>query len=229
MKKVIYKIFYVSLIIVFLLSSLEIVYKTKEYLSSRSTNMYIKELRYKNDIVDLSYVNKDYVGWIEINETGVDYPILQADDNNYYLGKDIYNNYSISGSIFLDYRNNEFNDRNTVIYGHNMRDKSMFATLNNYKNEGFLREHNNIIITNRLGREINYKIFSIYVTDINDDYIKTSFDNNEDHKKYLNSIIVKSIYNTNIEVDSVDNILTLSTCAYGNEDDRMVIHAKREN
>lgn len=97
---------------------------------------------YNKTTLDLSDINKDYRGWIDIDGTNIDYPVLQAKDNSYYLKKDINKNYLPSGSIFLDYRNNRFEDSNTVIYGHYMRNNTMFGELKKFKDKKFFDKNN---------------------------------------------------------------------------------------
>lgn len=183
-------------------------------------------IHYNKTTLDLSDINKDYRGWINIDGTNIDYPVLQAKDNNYYLKKDINKNYLPSGSIFLDYRNNRFEDSNTVIYGHYMRNNTMFGELKKFKDKKFFDKNNKIYIETPDGKKLEYKIFSVYTTDANYNYIQTSFNSKSDYKQFLNKIKNKSLYNTNVEVSENDKILTLSTCSYEFENARTVIHAK---
>ena len=90
--------------------------------------------------------NEDYRGWLNVENTNIDYPVLQSYDNQYYLDKDINREYLMSGSIFMNYLNDGFNDENTVLFGHNMRNKTMFAQLKKYKEKEFFYGNNNIEI-----------------------------------------------------------------------------------
>ncbi len=177
-------------------------------------------------MIDMSNINDDYVCWIEVPGTNIDYPVLQSNDNSYYLNKDIYKNYLASGSIFLDYRNNDFLDKNTVIYGHYMRNNTMFGQLKNFKKKSFFYENNIIKISKRNGETLEYKVFSAYTTSSKDNYIQTYFNSCEEYKEFINKIVNKSIFKSNENISIDDNILTLSTCSYEFKNARMVVHAK---
>ena len=169
---------------------------------------------------------EDYRGWIKIDNTNINYPIVQGKDNSFYLDKDINKNYLSSGSIFMNYLNNGFNDENTVLFGHHMRNKTMFAQLKKYKEEEFFDGNNEIEIEVENGKVLKYKVFSAYVTDAKDDYIKTNFENKAQYKEFLEGIKNKSIYKSDIAVNEDDKIITLSTCSYEFNDARMVVHGK---
>ena len=169
---------------------------------------------------------KDYRGWIKIENTNIDYPILQGEDNSYYLDKDINGEYLASGSIFMNYLNNGFDDSNTVLFGHYMRNKTMFAQLNKYKEKEFFYGNNDIDIELNNSEHLKYKVFSVYITDAEDNYIKAKFDNKNHYKEFLDKIKNKSMYKTDIDLDENDKILTLSTCSYEFDNARMVIHGK---
>lgn len=177
-------------------------------------------------ILDLSYINENYCGWITIENTNIDYPILQGENNEYYLHKDINNEYLSSGSIFLDYRNNCFSDKNTIIYGHNMKNSTMFSQLGYFKEENFFDKNKYIEIISPQGETLRYEIFSVYTTNTNDNYLKTSFYSEEDYKEFLDGICNKSLFPSSTEVLVEDKIITLSTCSYEYEDARTVVHGK---
>lgn len=177
-------------------------------------------------ILDLSYINEDYCGWITIKNTNIDYPILQGTDNEYYLYKDINNKYLASGSIFLDYRNSNYSNKNTIIYGHNMKNSTMFSQLEYFKEEDFFDENKYIEIISPKGETLKYEVFSIYTTDVNDNYLQTSFESEEEYKEFLDEICDKSLFSSNTKVSVEDKIITLSTCSYEYEDARTVIYGK---
>lgn len=199
-------------------------------------NIYIKVKDYKQaDIIyenvrklkkeDLSNINPDFRFWITIENTNIDYPVLQGSDNNFYLDKDIYKNKLGSGSIFMDYRNTSEDDENTIIYGHNMKNKTMFSQLEDFKDESFFNENNKIrIITN--DKEYVYKVFSTYYADPSYNYIIPKFNNHDEYEKYLNEITDKSTNRSNVTVSSKDKIITLSTCSYETNNTRTVVHGK---
>ena len=170
--------------------------------------------------------NEDYRGWLNVENTNIDYPVLQSYDNQYYLDKDINREYLMSGSIFMNYLNDGFNDENTVLFGHNMRNGTMFAQLRKYKDRDFFYGNNNINIELSNGETLKYEVFSVYVTDVEDNYIQTKFDNVNEYKEFLDRIKNKSIYETEIELCEDDKIITLSTCSFEFNDARLVVHGK---
>ncbi|MCR8743723.1 class B sortase [Romboutsia lituseburensis] len=230
------KILNIILIGILLFSSYKILNKSIQYKKADKVYTQIKEIK-KNitlnnnnktnkKALDLSSINSDYRGWININNTNIDYPILQAKDNEYYLKKDINKSNLASGSIFLDFRNNKFSDKNTIIYGHYMKNDTMFGELKYFKNPNFFNKNNKIIITTSNNKVLKYQVFSVYVTDANDNYIQTNFENDYKYEEFLDKISNKSLFDNNSNVNTSDRILTLSTCSYEFENARMVIHAK---
>lgn len=174
-------------------------------------------------------INPDVVGWVKIANTRIDYPVVQASDNEYYLDKNIYKKDAIAGSIFMDYRNKgDGSDKNMIIYGHYVKDGSMFRALQNYKDEAFYKTHPVIEFTS-LEDNTEWEIFSIYVTDTDFYYIQTDFNSEEEYSTFLINLQTRSLYDTGVEVDEEDQILTLSTCTYEFNDARFTIHAKRVN
>jgi sortase B len=208
------------------------------YNSNKNKNMYkelISEIVVENndetqtvtiDFEKLLTINKDTVGWIRFNNKKIDYPIVQADDNNYYLKKSFDNKTDSYGSIFLDYRNRDtFSDANTIIYGHNMQNDAMFGSLRETLEESFFENSENRIIEIFLPAEsIKYEIFSIYLIEQETYSIPKT---KEEFTEFLNTIKERSTYDFDSEVDTGDRILTLSTCGDEvNSSKRLVIHAK---
>ena len=219
------------LLVILLFSSYKIINKFIQY--NKADKVYNQIYKVKksqetsqNSSIDLSYINKDYRGWLDIDGTNIHYPILQANDNEFYLNKDINKNYLESGSIFLDFKNNKFNDFNTVLYGHSMRNGTMFGQLKHFKTEDFFNKNNLISISTPDGKILRYKIFSAYITDSSNIYNKTSFNSNEELNNFINKIKKDSLFNSSVNVDLSDKILTLSTCSYEFDNARMVVHAK---
>ncbi len=170
--------------------------------------------------------NADTKGWLKINNTTIDYPVVQSKDNEYYLNHDYDNNKNYNGWIFADYRNNfETLDDNTIIYGHNKYlNQTMFGTLDKVLDEDWLSfEENRTITFNTLYEEHTFKIFSVYKVNNTNDYLITSFSSEDAFKKYLNFVTKRSIKNFNETVTPEDKILTLSTCVDKNK--RLVVHA----
>ena len=172
-------------------------------------------------------INDDTVGWLTVNNTNIDYPVVHYKDNDYYLKKDYYKNKNRHGWIFMDYRNNiDDMSKNTIIYGHNLANQKMFGTLRYALNESWYKKTSNQIITfNTLNENMRWQIFSIYKVPVTTDYLTSDFASDDSYREFLNMITSRSIYNFNQIVDVGDNILTLSTCSNG-FDQRLVIHAK---
>ena len=173
----------------------------------------------------LKRTNPDVVGWVKVNGTNINYPFVQANDNKYYLTHSFNKSYNAAGWVFLDYRNNNTNNKNTIIYAHGRTDKTMFGTLRKVLNNGWLNNTDNFVIKISTETENSlWQIFSIYHIPTTSDYLKTDFDDDTEYQNFLDMIKNRSSYNFNTSVNSNDNILTLSTC-YSNSD-KMVVHAK---
>ncbi len=180
-----------------------------------------------NYIASLLTINTDTIGWIKINETNIDYPIVQAKDNDYYLKHNFKHNYDINGWIFMDYRNSNYElDTNTIIYGHSMSyNDLMFSTLSNVYEESWYSNPENLIISfDTLYESNRYEIFSIYKIPKTNDYLTTYFATDEEYIEYIDLIKGRSIKDFNVEINPGDKIITLSTCS--NYNDRLVVHAK---
>lgn len=173
----------------------------------------------------LSKINNDFIFWIKVDNTNIDYPVVQGNDNNYYLNRDFYGNSSSSGSIFMDCSNDFDKDKNVVLYGHNMKNKTMFSQVENFKDKEFWKENNKIRIF-KDSEELVYEVFSVYVAKSSDNYLRTNFENDEDFEEYINDITSKSLYKTNTSVNYTDKIISLSTCSYEFKNARTVIYGK---
>lgn len=227
MKKIINFFISMLLISIFLISSFNFINKILYYRKADEMNNEIKQVKTVNENnynEKLKELNNDYVGWIKIEDTNIDYPILQSIDNEFYLKKNILKEYSPSGSIFLDYRNYMFSDKNTVIYGHYMKNNTLFGELKKFKDKSFFMKNNRIFIFTE-NEKLEYEVFSAYITDTSFNYLQTEFYETE-FLDFIDKIKAKSIHKTDINITSEDKILTLSTCSYDFKDARMVIHAK---
>jgi len=179
------------------------------------------------DVASLLEINEDTVGWLKVNDTNVDYPVVQSDDNDYYLTKNFYKENDQSGWIFMDYRADSVNlSQNTIIFGHNMYYSGvMFGTLYKAKSSSWYTNPNNQIIEfDTLYNKMKWQIFSIYVVDKTNDYLIADFSTEEKFQSFLNMITQRSKYDFNIPVAPTDKIITLSTCS-NNGTKRLVIHA----
>lgn len=176
------------------------------------------------DFATLQKENSDVYAWIKIENTNIDYPILRKEgDNGYYLTHTMENKESPEGSIFTeDYNSTDFEDPNTVIYGHDMKNGSMFQNLLEYQDKEFFDKNREVIIYTPDAIR-HYKIFAAYLYD--DRHLMESFDFNikSIYQAYLDSIF--SMRNMNAQIDTTaeigtdDKIITLSTC-YGNQSDK---------
>ncbi|MBE6152380.1 MAG: class B sortase [Firmicutes bacterium] len=184
---------------------------------------------YKQVFSELLKINSDTVGWIKVNNTKVNYPVVQTKDNDYYLKHAFDKEYNLAGWVFMDYRNNiDTLNQNTIIYGHNItKDRLMFGSLRNTLNESWYKNSENHIITfNTLNENSKWQIFSLYTIEETSDYLITSFSSLNSFKNYIERETNRSIYNFNVDVSEEDKILTLSTC-YQDDKHRLVIHAKK--
>ncbi len=172
--------------------------------------------------------NNNVVGWITIDGTQIDYPILQSNNNIDYLTKDYNNRETRAGSIFLDFRNEiTTENKNTVVYGHRMKDGSMFQHLTKFLNEDFLKNHQTFEY-DTLYDSYEAEIFSVYNTLTDFNYIQTDFADETKFADLLDNMKSKSKYQTTVDVNYDDDIITLSTCDYvlDENEGRLVVHAK---
>lgn len=174
---------------------------------------------------ELKNINNDVRGWIKLNGTNINYPFVQASDNKYYLTHSLDKSYNSAGWLFLDYRNNSTDNRNTIIYAHGRNDKTMFGSLRNVLSNNWLKDTNNYVIKISTDKENSlWQIFSTYHIPTTSDYLQTNFESDIEYQEFLDMIKDRSSFNFNTSVNSNDNILTLSTCY--NNSDKMVVHAK---
>lgn len=184
---------------------------------------------------ELQKENTDIVAWLEIEGTNVNYPVLQTTDNDYYMERDYKKEYNRHGSIFLD---KDYNwgipSSNLLLYGHNKNDNKMFGELLNYKKEDFYKKHKNIKFTT-LKEESTYEILSIFYsrvyyqneTDVFRYYFFVNAENEEEYDEFVNNAKKVSIYDTGVEAKFGEQLLTLSTCEYSQDNGRFVIVAKK--
>lgn len=225
------KIINLILISIVAFSSFKIVDKQIKYSKDIKVYSEINEIASDNShMLDKSMleVNNEYRFWIKVENTNIDYPVAQGKDNDYYINHDFNKNENISGAIFLDYRNNFINDLNTIVYGHHMRNETMFNNLVKFKDSNFFNENNNIKIIYD-GKEIEYKVFSVYVIDDENNYLITNFNNSNEYNNYIKEIRDRSLYKNDVEVTDKDKIITLSTCSFEFEGARTVVHGKLIN
>jgi len=187
---------------------------------------YIKMDMINVDFNELLRVNKDTKGWIQVNGTNVNYPFVQTSNNDYYLTHAYDKSWNDAGWVFLDYRNNlSNNDRNTIIYGHSRLNKTMFGSLKNILDSGWLSNQDNYVIKLSTQYENTlWQIFSVYHIPTTNDYIQTEFVDNNEFYTFATMLLNRSQHNFNTSINENDRLLTLSTC-YRN-DEKLAIHAK---
>ncbi|MCC3863250.1 class B sortase [Terrisporobacter petrolearius] len=226
MKKLFLNILTFICIVVIYISGYKIYTTLKDYKKADDVYSQLRNAKENSkDMIEvkknLSYINSDYKLWISVEGTNIDYPVVQGSDNDFYLNHDFNKNYLPAGSIFLDYRNTLEKDSNSVIYGHHMKNSTMFGQMEKFKDEDFFK--NNKIITLKTDNTTYiYEIFAIGVYDADFGYNKVNFNNKEDFNNFISKILSKSMYSRNI-VTSKDQILTLSTCSYEYDNARIAI------
>jgi len=185
-----------------------------------NTSYDIKESPYK----DLFSRNNDYIGWISIEDTNINLPIVKGDDNDEYLRRNFDYEYDQKGSIFMDYRNFGFAySKNTILYGHNLKDNSMFGDLKYYSDSSFALDHKFIEITDLYGTR-KYQVFSSYFEKADSTLITTDF-NDDTLSSYISTISDLSVVDYDLSATLDNNILTLVTCSYELDDGRFYVHA----
>lgn len=176
------------------------------------------------DFDSLQSINSDCVAWIQIKDTEINYPVLQGNDNEFYLRHLIDGQWNSSGSIFLDYRvSADLTDWHSIIYGHHMKNGTMFSGLTKFKEQAHYEEHP---VGYLLTPQENYKIefFSGYVAKADDDAWKVDFTSDREFEKWLSKVSARSMFESKVVPVATDRILTLSTCSYEFDNARFVIH-----
>lgn len=186
-----------------------------------------EEKKYKINFEELKQKNSDTVAWLKVENTNIEFPIVQANNNSYYLTHNFDKKYNVAGWIFADYKNKlDGTDRNIVVYGHNMRDNSMFGSLKDVITEEWYNNEENKYITFVTENDYRtYQVFSVYQIQTEDYYIQTEFKSNE-FQEFIDTITKRSKKDFGINVSKEDTILTLSTCANNNKY-RVVLHSVR--
>ncbi|MBE7067462.1 MAG: class B sortase [Ruminococcaceae bacterium] len=180
----------------------------------------------KQTLLDLEAKNEDFCMWLYIEDTNINYYVLQSDDNDYYLSRNIDGKNFKAGSLILDFRNDaDKMSGHTIIYGHNMHNKSMFGHLKLYLEKEFFDSHQ-YFYTYTPEEVTVWKVFSVRTTTTDEYYIKTAFSTKESYYDFLVDFREKSIYDTDVIVTAEDDVLTLTTChKYEHANGRLVVHA----
>lgn len=180
------------------------------------------------DFTELINTNKHTVGWINVNNTNINYPVVQTKNNEDYLDKAFDGTKNKAGWIFADYRNNMKNfDQNTIIYGHSRLNSTMFGTLFNVLNKSwYTNKYNHVIKFSTPYENTMWQVFSVYKIEPEVYYLTTNFATDTGYTNFLTTLKSRSIYNFNVELSESDKIITLSTCSDAAGTGRIVLHAK---
>lgn len=196
---------------------------------SKDSNLYYD---YRNvslidvDFKELKKINSQTKGWVQVKGTNINYPYVQAKDNEYYLNRSFDKKYTDAGWVFIDYRNNtkEF-DKNTLLFAHARKNNTMFGELDNLlKKKHFEDEENNFIKISTEEHNSVWQIFSVYHIPTNNDYMQIEFANDNEFLSLVKTLKKRSYYNFKVDITKNDKILTLSTCY--NDEEKLAVHAK---
>lgn len=178
------------------------------------------------DLEQLRETNPDLIGWIWIPDTQVNYPLMQGEDNSYYLNRTWEGSENIVGSIFLETRNTpELTDFNTIVYGHNMKNGAMFGSLKQYCEQNYAQQHPYVYIRTD-GGTYRYEVFAAFEADVESATYGLSFNQEKTRINFLTEAEENSAIETGIKPAVTDRILTLSTCTGKGYDNRWVVQAR---
>ena len=188
---------------------------------------YMKTTMISVDFSELKKINPDTKGWIYVNNTNVNYPFVQGGDNRYYLNHSFDGTYNVAGWLFADYKS-DFNkfEKNTVIYGHGRVEEVMFCSLDKVLDESwYTNKENQIIKLSTEKKNTLWQIVSIYTIPSESYYLTHTFENDDSYQKFLDTMLSRSIYDFQTDLNTSDKLLTLSTCLDFNGN-RIVVQAK---
>lgn len=245
MKKII-KISVVILLIGIMLISSYFIYKNmqedkeqeeifEELENIVTTNETNEEKEQQEDNVNLNKlykINNDIVGWLKIENTNINYPVMQTKDRpDYYLRKNFYKEYSVFGTPYIDENCDMENGNNLIIYGHHINGNKMFGELENYKNEEYYNKHK-FIKFYTLNEKAEYEIISVFKTTVYNDkgfkyYQYYNLEDEREFETFINKCKELSLYDTQKIAKYGDKLLTLSTCEYSQNNGRLVVVARK--
>lgn len=239
-------------LVIFAVSAFQLAKIGKGYLSGRSEYDKVRKLAITQDTGDnitddggdesgtdgfsvdfskLLEINSDTIGWIRFPQepSQINYPIVQGKNNSEYLKKTFSANDNTLGTIFMDVGNNkDFSDKNTLIYGHRMRDGSMFRHLQDYEDKSFWKKNPYFYIYTVDGRILKYHIYSVgQVLDTSDSY-QIGFESDDSYQSFLDMTKQTALYDTGVEVTTQSTIVTLSTCTSASDNHRFVVRGVKE-
>lgn len=179
----------------------------------------------KKSLTALRQENEDVVGWIWIPDTNINYPLMQGEDNDFYLEHTWQKKKNAVGSIFLEWQNSrDLSEFNTIVYGHNMLDDSMFSQLHDYREEGFPESHPYVYLLSDAG-VWRYRVFATYKADTDSKTYQIGMQQEKTKQEYIDHALENSVIDTGCTPAVTDRILTLSTCSGMGYETRWVVHA----
>ena len=234
-KRILSNLIMIVAVIVFGISGYQLLHSGSDYVEGRNEYQEVKDLaieyndeqeKFRVDFQKLKEINPDIIGWIRFSPEPsiISYPVVQGEDNDEYLRKTFSANENTLGTIFLDVNNSsDLSDRHSIIYGHRMKDGSMFCKLEEYKDKEFWEQNPYFYIYTPWGTEITYHIYSVgVVEDTADTYMK-SFAGNEEFQSFIDYTFSTADYETGVKVTTDSQIVTLSTCTASSENHRFVV------
>lgn len=236
MKKIIYISIVVLLISVMLMSSILLFKDTKENQKQEEVFeqlIQITEINTADDrkkYQELFEQNEDMVAWIKIENTNMDYPVMQTKDRpDYYLRRNFYKEYSYYGTPYIDENCDIETSDNLIIYGHHIKNNQMFGILEKYKNENFYKENNIIEFTTK-NKSAKYEIIAVFTTvayskDTFKYYEFINLQEKEEFDTFINKCKELSFYDIDKSAEYGDKLITLSTCEYSRKNGRLVVVA----
>lgn len=241
MKKIIYRTFIILLIGILLISSYFIFKNNQEDKEQEEIYEEIIEIAQNNtennkedniDIESLYQINNDIVGWLKIEDTQINYPVMQTKDRpNYYLRKDFYKNYSVWGTPFLAENCDVKTSDNLIIYGHHINNYKMFGELEKYKNKEYYESHK-IIKFYTFDEKAEYEIIAVFKTVVYNQkgfkyYQYYNLKDEKEFNTFVNKCKEVSFYDTQDTAQYGDKLISLSTCEYSQKNGRLVVVARK--
>ena len=179
------------------------------------------------DFDGLKGINSDVAAWLRCPGTAIDYPVVYGEDNEYYLDHLVSGTQNKAGSLFIDCRNApDFSFRNTIIYGHNMRNGSMFRIITQFGNQSFFNTHPFMYLVMPNGDCFYIELFAAFTSSVNEDAWKVDFYDNEEFESWLEWVNHKSVVKSNVQVNADDRVVTFSTCSYSFNNARFIAVGK---
>lgn len=219
------KIIQLACIVVMVYAGVQIVEYMYSYVQIDNELEEIQHFANQEELDELREVNSRIIGWLSLEGTRLDNPVLQAADNEFYLRHNYLDKESRGGSIFMDYRNNLLLDRHTIFYGHVLRNGTMFGNLAKFADQSYAKAHP-VFLYETPEKRYELEVFAAYETTTDFYYIETDF-TDESYAAFLEEIQSRSEITMPVQVRAEDRIVTFSTCTTSvNDGERFVVHAK---